>query len=80
MRPVSFVRAPLIGLQVWETNIEMIATLFRREFASFLDKIPELGLSSLEFSRLVTWRHPVCDFLLALSILQSASFALSIAG
>ena len=39
----------------------MVATCFRREFAAFLDEVPELGLSTLELPALVPGRDPVRD-------------------
>jgi hypothetical protein len=52
----------------WKTYIEVIPSLLRWEFATFLDKISELGLSSLELARFVVWSDPVRDLAFSLRI------------
>ena len=46
--------------------IEMVSALLRRKLSSFLDEIPELRLSSLEFSSFIIAAYPVGDLVVRL--------------
>jgi hypothetical protein len=49
-----------------KTYIKMISAFLRRKFPSFLNKVSELRLSSLELSSFVVRRNPIGDFPLSL--------------
>jgi hypothetical protein len=53
--------------------VEVISSFLRREFASFLDQIPELRLSSLELAGFVGGCYPVCDFAFCLLLVSPSS-------
>jgi len=45
-----------------ERYVKVVSSFLRREFASFLDEIPELRFSPLELAALVGGQYPVCNF------------------
>ena len=49
-------------------DVEVVAAGFWREFAAFLNKIPELRLPSFEFAGFVAECNPVCDLFFGLCL------------
>lgn len=54
----------------------MVSSFLWREFAAFLDEIPELGLASLELAALVIRRYPIGDFVSCLLSISPSSRAI----
>jgi len=55
------------------TYIEMVPPLLGREFAAFLDEVPELRLASLELATLVIGCYPIGDFVCCLLFISPSS-------